>query len=205
MMAVGVARPSAQGQAITSTETAATKPVPGSPCQSHQAAKVARAISTTTGTKTEEIRSTRRCTGALLAWASETRRMIRDSVDSAPTAVTCTRSRPSPLIEPPVTASPAPLWTGRDSPVISDSSSWLSPCSTTPSTGTRSPGRTITRSPGATRSAGISTMPSARSTRAVSGRSFERARMADAALRLARPSSHLPSITRVITMADASK
>ena len=59
------------------------------------------------------------------------------------------------MTAPPVTLSPACLATGRLSPVISDSSTWLSPSTISPSTGTRSPGRTTTRSP--TRMASIGT------------------------------------------------
>jgi hypothetical protein len=58
-----------------------------------------------------------------------------------------TSSRPSPLIAPPVTVSPGCLGTGRLSPLISASSAWLLPSSTSPSTGKRSPGLTSTRSP----------------------------------------------------------
>ena len=54
MMAVGVASPNAQGQAITSTVTAATKPVCVSPAQV-QPRKVTTAIQTTTGTNTADI------------------------------------------------------------------------------------------------------------------------------------------------------
>jgi hypothetical protein len=72
-------------------------------------------------------RSTRRWIGAFFACADSTRRTMRASVDSAPTAVVRTSSRPSPLTAPPVTRVAGLLGTGRLSPVISDSSTWLGP------------------------------------------------------------------------------
>ena len=52
MMAVGVARPSAQGQAMTSTETAVRMAASRSPPMAHQPMKVTAAMTSTTGTKT---------------------------------------------------------------------------------------------------------------------------------------------------------
>ena len=70
--AVGVARPSAQGQAMISTATAAVNAVVGRRSPRRRARtrawRAARAI--TIGTKTPEIRSASRCTGALPVWAS---------------------------------------------------------------------------------------------------------------------------------------
>ena len=205
MMAAGVARPSAQGQAITSTATALMIEVSSSPLYSHHPASVRNAIATTTGTNTALTLSTRRWIGALADCALSTRRMMRDSVLSAPTAVVSTSSRPSALIAPPVTLSPACRATGRLSPVIIDSSTWLAPSCTTPSTGMRSPGRTTTRSPTFTCALGTSTSAPSRRTRAVSGRNTCKARIAAAVCRLARASSHLPSNTKVMTTAEASK
>ena len=75
-----------------------------------------------------------------------------------------------PLTVPPMTRSPGPFSTGIGSPVIIDSSTALVPSSTTPSTGTFSPGRTRSRSPTWTSSSGTSSSrPSARSRRAVFG------------------------------------
>ena len=54
MMAVGVARPSAHGQAMTSTATAFTSAGASSPPMPHHSAKVAALIATTTGTNTPE-------------------------------------------------------------------------------------------------------------------------------------------------------
>ena len=64
----------------------------------------------------------------------------------------------------------------------------------------RRPGR-----PRCTCSTGTSTSTPSRCTRAVAGRSAFSARIASAVCRLARPSSHLPSSTSVMTAAEASK
>ena len=67
MIAVGVARPRAHGQAMISTATALRSAVATSPLPIIQPTKTAIAIAMTTGTKTPEILSARRCTGALEA------------------------------------------------------------------------------------------------------------------------------------------
>ena len=63
--AVGVASPSAQGQAMISTATAAVNAAAAAPPKASQPASVASEIAITTGTKTAETRSASRCTGAL--------------------------------------------------------------------------------------------------------------------------------------------
>ncbi len=131
---------------------------------------------------------------------------MRASVVSAPVASVRTTSRPSPLTAPPVTRWPGSRATGRLSPVSSDSSRWLAPSTISPSTGTRSPGRITTRSPTRTRASGRScSEPSGAITRAVSGASARSARIASTVRCLARDSSHLPSITSVMTTAALSK
>ena len=206
MIAAGVARPSAQGQAITITATdrisATSKPTPAA----HQPSSVASATSSTTGTNTAATWSTRRWIGALAACASSTSRMMCDSTVSVPTAETCITSRPSPLMEPPVSAaSRVSLTTGSGSPVSMDSSTWLLPSSTRPSSGRRSPGRTTRWSPTRMSATGTSTSPSGPSRCATSGRRACSARMAAVVWCLARTSSHLPSRTMVMTTADPSK
>ena len=124
------------------------------------------------------------------------------SAVSAPTAVTSTVSSPSVFSAPPVTRAPGRLATGRLSPVSIDSSTLAAPSITFPSTGMRSPGRTITTSPTRTRSSGT-TVPSRR--RAVSGRSFTRAAMAEAVRPTARASSQRPNSTKVMMRAADSK
>ena len=240
MMAAGVARPRAQGQAITRTDTAFRTPACASWPSSHQPRNVSAATPRTAGTNTAATRSTTRWIGALAACAVSTRRTMRDSVPSAAEAVASASSRPSPLTAPPVRGLPGSLGTGRLSPVSRLSSAWLRPSRTMASAGMRSPGRMTRRSPGRTAAAGTSVsmvlvsvlpvwlppvlvplplgsvmpvrvlpvllpVPLGRRMRACSGRSCARARMAAPAWRLARPSSHLPSRTRVITAAEASK
>ena len=148
--AVGVARPRAQGQAITSTATAAVKPPVGSPSSAH-AANVSTATASTTGTKTAETRSASRCTGALVAWACRTRSAIRATAVSRPIRVTSTTSRPDVFSVAPTTSSPGALSTGTLSPVSIDSSTPERPSRTTPSVATCSPGRTRKRMPGRSR------------------------------------------------------
>ena len=83
--AVGVASPSAHGQAMISTATAAVKAnVAVSPVPS-QKPSVAAASAITIGTNTPETRSASRWTGALPVWASSTSRAIWASAVSAPT------------------------------------------------------------------------------------------------------------------------
>ena len=205
MMAVGVARPRAQGQEITSTATAFRVATLQSPAHRPQPRKVTAAIAITTGTNTALTRSTMRWIGALRAWASSTSRMIRASAVSAPTAVVRNTRRPSPFTAPPVACPPGTFGTGRDSPVSSDSSTWLRPSTISPSTGMRSPGSTTTRSPTRTSAIATSTSRPPRRTRATLGRRACSARMASVVWRFARASSHLPSSTSAITTAEASK
>ena len=205
MMAAGVASPRAQGQAITSTATAwisaASVPAPAH----SQPSSVINASTSTTGTNTADTLSTSRCSGALAACASSTRRMIWASTVSEPTACTCITMRPSPLMEPPVSRPPSSRATGNGSPVSIDSSTCVCPSVTTPSAGMRSPGRTTSRSPTITSATGTSTSPVFDSRCTTSGRRACSARMAAVVCRLARASSHLPSSTSVTTTADASK
>ena len=107
--AVGVASPSAHGQAMMSTATAAVNAnVALSPVPS-QNASVATDRAMTTGTKTPEIRSARRWTGALPVWASSTSRAIWARAVSAPTLVARMTRRPPALTVAPATSEP-----GRD-------------------------------------------------------------------------------------------
>ena len=76
MMATGVARPSAQGQLITSTDIALARAKPVSAPASSQITRVSRAMPITTGTKTPDTRSAILAIGAFVAAASLTMRMI---------------------------------------------------------------------------------------------------------------------------------
>ena len=152
--AVGVASPSAHGQAMISTATAAVKAKVVSSPAPIQKPSVETAIPITTGTNTPEIRSARRCTGALPDWASVTSRAICASAVSAPIFVARTTRRPPAFTVAPATSSPGCFSTGTDSPVSSDWSTADTPSSTIPSVAIFSPGRTTKRSPTASCSTG---------------------------------------------------
>ena len=94
MSAVGVASPSAQGQAMISTATAAVNASAADAPKASQPASVSSARTITTGTKIAETRSASRCTGALPDCAASTRRAIWASAVSAPTLVARTTRRP---------------------------------------------------------------------------------------------------------------
>ena len=85
------------------------------------------------------------------------------------------------------------------------SSTVLAPSVTTPSTGSFSPGRTRTRSPGTTSSTGMSRSVPSRRTRAVLGDSPASAVMAAAVRFFARASIHRPISTSATMASDVSK
>ena len=107
--AVGVASPSAHGQAMISTATAAVKANVASSPAASQKPSVAAASTITIGTNTPETRSASCCAGALPDCASVTSRPIWASAVSAPTRVARTTSRPPALTVAPATASPGRL------------------------------------------------------------------------------------------------
>ena len=202
MIAVGVANPRAQGQAMMSTATAAVKAsVAGWPVASH-ATNVPRAMTSTAGTNTAATRSTRRCTGAREPWASSTSRTIWARAVSPPTLVASTTRWPLVLTVAPITVSPGPTSTGTGSPVsmLMSRAEW--PSTTVPSVATLSPGRTTKRMPTSRASRGISE-PSARV--AVLAPSSARARRASPERRVARTSNHLPSRISVMITPAVSK
>ena len=205
-MAVGVARPKAQGQAMTRTETALINAVSRpAPSRTH-AVKVITARAMTAGTKTAATRSTRRWMAGLAACAFSTRRITRPRVESLPTARASISMKPPRFIDPAVTASPGFFCTGVLSPVMSASSTSVSPLITTPSAATLSPGRQITTSPAFRSCTGVSrSAPPAVLIRAVAGRTASNSRIARLALRRARVSMFLPMSTRVRMTAEASK
>ena len=137
--ASGVAMPSAQGQAITSTAMACINAVPGLPVWICQTAKVIAARASTPGMNRRATRSTERSIFVRLAAACSTVRTMRASVLSAPTRVARISSTPPVLMLPPTTASPVPLGIGADSPVSTLSSTCERPSVTMPSAGRRSP------------------------------------------------------------------
>jgi hypothetical protein len=89
MIESGVARPSAHGQAMMSTDTALTSPrvSAGSGPRSNHTTNAPMAMKMTTGTKSPATRSASRWIGALEAWASRTSRTIWARTVSDPTAV----------------------------------------------------------------------------------------------------------------------
>ena len=209
-IAVGVASPRAQGQAITSTETAAVMAASTSWPVSSQAAKVTTAIASTTGTNTAETRSASRWIGALPDCASTTDCRMRASRVSRPMRVTRTTSRPSVFSVPPTTSSPTPSSRGRLSPVTIDSSTALAPSTTTPSVGTWVPGRTSIRIPG--RRSATSTSRSSASVPGSSPRTTARlapsassACRAEPARDFDRASRNRPTSRNVVTTAAVSK
>ncbi len=143
--------------------------------------------------------------GALVPWACCTNWMIWLRAVSLPTLVARKRKEPVLLMVAPITSSPGPLLTGRDSPVIILSSTEDWPSITTPSTGTFSPGRTMTMSATSTSSIGMSTSSPSRTTRAVLACRPINLRMASLVCPLARASSTCPNRIRAMMMAEVSK
>ena len=181
IMAAGVAKPKLHGQAMinTATKTCNAKLKP-SPAHS-QPTPATKPKASTTGTKYPATTSARRAIGALPACAASTKRTICISSASPAPRVARTTSAPAPLRLPPVTASPGALTAGSDSPVSSDSSTVELPAMTSPSAGTRSPGRTRRQSPTAMASAAISRSPSPSTNTALSGLSCSSEPMASSA------------------------
>ena len=143
---IGVARPSAQGQAIMSTVVADTiaKATRGSGPKFSQTNALITAIIITTGTKYAEITSAKRPIGGFEFCARFTMSMICASAVSLPTRVALKRIEPLLLIVPATTSSPVAFSTGMGSPVSMDSSTAVRPSETMPSTDIFSPGRTLT-------------------------------------------------------------
>src|SRR3989338_1988421 len=149
IMAVGVANPSAQGQAITSMltndtsayESACAKPKYDVPITNHvPSERKARAI--TIGTNTAEILSANFWIGARLPWASSTILIMWARSVSEPIFFASNIKLPVVLMVPATTPSHAFFSTGMGSPVTMDSSTNDEPSVTTPSTGIRAPGFT---------------------------------------------------------------
>ena len=204
----GVASPSAHGQAMMSTDTAATSALAseGAGPNVAQAAKVTAATITTAGTNQPAITSAVAWIGARDRPAMPTSAAICATRVSAPTRSARMVNAPIPFTVPPVTGSPALRSTGIGSPVTIDSSMLVAPSSTMPSVGTRSPGRTRSRSPTVMASmATSSSVPSGAIRRAMAGARVRRRRMASPVRARARSSSTCPRMTRVTMTAAASK
>ena len=188
MIDIGVASPIAQGQAIISTETAATIAVAIPAPKASHASSVSTDSPMTTGTNHMVTRSTSACIGSFAACASSTVRTIPASTVSAPTFSARISSAPAPFTVPAISASPSDLRSGSGSPVSMLSSTWLSPRATDPSTGTRAPGRKRSISPTMTSPMSASTKPSPRFTSTRVGASSTSLAIASPARPLARAS-----------------
>ena len=205
MMAVGVARPKAQGQETTSTDTAMVRANSKvAPQISHTMAETT-AMAITTGTNTPATRSASLAMGALELVASSTRRMIWARAVSSPTLVARMRKYPLRLTVAPITLSPVSLSTGMLSPVMADSSTEAVPSRTTPSTGMDSPAFTISTSPVSSSSTGTTDSTPSRTTVAVLGARFKSLLMASEVFPLALASKNLPRVIRVRMVPAPSK
>ena len=129
MIAVGVARPIAQGQAMMRTAIAVdrAKGRRGSGPSSIQAANVRSATTMTAGTNQPVTRSATRWIGAFEPWARSTSATICESAVSRPTRSARMTKDPDAFIVAPMTRSPGPFSTGIDSPVSIDSSTVEAP------------------------------------------------------------------------------
>ena len=204
-MAVGVARPSAQGQATTSTAIMrVSEKINDSPLTPYHTAKVTSPIVTTAGTKKEDTRSANRCMGALVLCADSTNAIIWASMVSLPTFVARALKYPFWLMVAPMTCESTDFSTGMGSPEIIDSSTVEYPSVTIPSTGTFSPGFTTKISPSRINSTGISTSRPSRSTMAYFAWSATSFRSASEVLPFASSSIIFPKTTKVIIMAVVS-
>ena len=203
--AIGAARPMAQGQATTSTATPRAMANAAPEPDSSQAATETAAIPITAGTNTPATRSAARWIGIFSACARRTAAAMRDSVLSPEGRVTVRSKKPLRFIAPARTGSGAARSTGTLSPVSADSSRLAPPETMSPSSGTRSPGRTRRRAPTATRSTGTSVSSSPATTRAARGVRASRPESASEARPRARVSKYRPRVTNAITSAAVSK
>ena len=143
-MAAGVASPRAQGQLITSTDRAKLRLSSMFLLIIIQIIKVISEMPITVKTKYLEILSANLSTGIFSLLAFLVRLIILERTVVLALLVTCTLIVPKVLMAPPITSSPTALFTGKDSPVIIDSSIDELPFMITPSLGTDSPGLMMT-------------------------------------------------------------
>ena len=118
MTAVGVARPIAHGQAMTTTAMNAVRAsvIRGSGPAANQTTNVATPTTRTNGTKTSLIRSASRWIGALEPCARWTSSTIEARTVSRPTRVARITTVPDALSVAPMRLSPGPFSTGSGSP-----------------------------------------------------------------------------------------
>jgi len=163
--AMGVASPSAQGHAMTST----AMPMPMAVLMSvkkYHAMLLRSARMSMAGTNLLVILSASSCMGTLVPCASSTSCMICARKVSFPILLVLIWMMPSLLMVAPMTGSLTFLSTGRLSPVTMLSSMLLAPLTIMPSTGIFSPGLTMMMSPKSTSSMGSSCSSPLRRTRA---------------------------------------
>ena len=205
IIAVGVARPSAHGQAITKTAINTVRENTTSFPDINHASPATIAITTTTGTKYPAIISASFAIGAFEPWASSTNLIICEIAVSLPTFSALNLIVPFLFILAPTTELPIFFSTGILSPVNIDSSTEVWPSITVPSTGILEPGLTIIISPTSTSSIGISISLSSLTIIAVLGLSPINFFIASPVLPFARDSKYLPSKTNVIITPALSK
>ena len=197
----GIAKPRACGQAITSTVIVRITAASGWPTTVHTIAVIAAAPSANQNNHPAAL-SASRCARDDEFCASVTSFWMPARAVSSPIAVISTRTPESVATVPAITWSPSLRRTGRDSPVIIDSSMLAEPCTIRPSAGTRPPGRTTTTSP-TSRSAGATvTVVSPSTFSASSGRRAARESSADVVWARERISIQWPS--SMITISSAS-
>ena len=170
IIAVGVANPNAQGQAITSTDIniVSTNTISFPPIKNHNN-DATTAIAITIGTKYPDTVSASLAIGAFVPCASSTNFIIWARAVSPPIFSALNLITPFLLILAPVTLLPTFFSTGILSPVSIDSSTDVYPSITTPSTGILVPGFTNSISPISTSSIGVSTSLPSTNTIAVLG------------------------------------
>ena len=205
IIAVGVARPSAQGQDMTRTAMPQLKANSNVAPTSSQTTVATTATAITAGTNTPLTLSASLAMGAFEPDASSTRRTICERVVSSPTFVARILKKPDRFIVAPTTSPPTDLSFGTLSPVIADSSIDAPPSVITPSVGTASPGRTTMMSPTRTSSTGILCSTPFRSTDALLGARSMSFEMASEVRPFARASKNLPSVISVSIMPADSK
>jgi len=145
-----------------------------------------------------------RCTGAFEPCASCTMRIICASTVSLPTFSALITKAPFWFIVPASTLSFNFFSTGMGSPLIILSSIKVSPSTISPSTGTRSPGRTLTLSPFFNSEIRISSSLPSRRIRAVFGCNPINLRIAIEVFPFAFSSISFPTSTKAIITVAAS-
>ena len=170
--ATPAACPAAPGHVAASTahvQVSARARSPGCRQKSHTA-PTPIAKRTSSAVRRDAARSSRTCSGVRTVCARCRAAIVRCSAVASPIAVGVMNALPARLSVPARTASPTAFSAGRAAPVRADASTVQVPEHTTPSTGTRSPGRTRTTLRGVSASASTCVPTPSRTTVAVRGR-----------------------------------